>query len=42
MSSSHTSAGVGLGVGIFFGTGHQAGVLEKVARLLGLEFVEVG
>ena len=24
------------------GTGHQAGVLKKVARLLGLEFVEVG
>ena len=24
------------------GTGHQAGVLRKVARLLGLEFVEVG
>jgi L-arabinose isomerase len=24
------------------GTGHQAGVLCKVARLLGLEFVEVG
>jgi L-arabinose isomerase len=24
------------------GTGHQAGVLSKVARLLGLEFVEVG